>query len=84
MLNFLLTCSADLPAHIPYHSISFHIVMIVMVMMIIFSVALTGSLIYIIYHCEYDDDDDDDDDRWQNVRCRRSVMIIPNCLRRGQ
>ena len=40
-----------------------------------------------------DDDDDvndddvdegDDDDLWQNVRCRRSVMIIPNCLRRGQ
>ena len=36
---------------------------------------------------DVDDDDDGDsdgDDRWQNVRCRRSVMIISNCLRRGQ
>ena len=31
-----------------------------------------------------DNDEDEDDDRWQNVRCRRSVMIIPNCLQRGQ
>ena len=65
-MNFLLTCSADLP----------------------------DTLIYIVYHDDdnsddSDNDDDDvddgdDDDLWQNVRCRRSVMIIPNCLRRGQ
>ena len=33
---------------------------------------------------DYSDDDDNLDNKWQNVRCRRSVMIIPNCLRRGQ
>ena len=33
---------------------------------------------------DFSDDDDNLDNKWQNVRCRRSVMIIPNCLRRGQ
>ena len=33
---------------------------------------------------DFSDDDDNNDNKWQNVRCRRSVMIIPNCLRCGQ